>query len=247
MTAVTTRERDAAEAIAAGFAQPPTDGVLVPYTGPGVAISTTDGVITAQKVAIERDLPKVMRNIKVMAAAAGEDWYYRFPVKNKGGTDWIEGPSIKCANNVARMYGNCQVDTRVVDSGDAWVIYARFVDYETGFSMTRPFQQRKGQSTMNTRDQGRSLDIALQIGVSKAIRNVVCNALETFTTFAFDEAKSNMVEKVGKRLPEYREKVTKRLAELRVDVARVEAVVGRASKDWLAPDVARIIAELQAV
>ena len=56
--------------------------------------------------------------------------------------------------------------------GDAWIIYARLMDLETGFAMTRPFQQRKGQKAMKT-DDARALDIALQIGVSKAIRNVV--------------------------------------------------------------------------
>jgi hypothetical protein len=42
-----------------------------------------------------------------LAAAAGSDWFYRFPVKKKdGGQDWIEGPSIKLANDIARIFGN---------------------------------------------------------------------------------------------------------------------------------------------
>lgn len=235
------------EQIAAAFSDPTSKGELVPY-GPGqTQITATDGIITAQKVAVERDLAKIMKNIKIMASAAGEDWYYRFPVKKKdGATDWIEGPSIKCANNVARLYGNCQVDTRIVDNGDSWLIYARFVDYETGFSYTRPFQQRRNQRTMGT-DIDRQLDIALQIGVSKAIRNVVCNALETFATFGFEEARQNIVEKVGKKLDEYRSRVIGRLADLKVDIKRVETAMGRAAKDWLAHDVAKIIAELQAI
>ena len=76
--------------------------------------------------------------------------------------------------------------------GDAWIIYARLMDLETGFAMTRPFQQRKGQKAMKT-DDARALDIALQIGVSKAIRNVVCNGLQTFADFAFEEARDALV------------------------------------------------------
>lgn len=233
------------EAIAAAFAKPAAENALVPIQS--TSLSVSDAIITAQKVAVERDEAKILQKIRVLANAVGEDFYYRYPVKNKDGTSWIEGPSIKCANNVARLYGNCQIDTRVVDNGDSWIIYARFTDYETGFSYTRPFQQRKGQEAIRSRDAGRQLDIALQIGVSKAIRNVICNALETFTTFAFEEAKASIAKKVGENLERYRDRVLGRLEQLGVALGRVEAATGRAAKDWLAPDVARIITQIQAI
>jgi hypothetical protein len=249
---ITMERADTAEEMAAAFARPA--GELVPighHPAPmpsGQGLTVHDGIITAQKVDVERDLGKVMKNIKILAAAAGDDWYYRFPVKKKGGgVDHIEGPSIKCANNVARIYGNCQIDSRVLDNGDSWIIYARFVDYETGFSMTRPFQQRKGQTSVKSSDAGRQLDIALQIGVSKAIRNVVSNALETFVTFAFEEARNNLVEKVGKKLPEYRARIVERLGQMGIDIKRVETALGRSHGDWLAADVARVIAEIKAI
>lgn len=206
-------------------------------------------IITAQPVAVSRDETRVLAKIKALAAAAGDDWYYRYPVKNNrtGQTDTIEGPSIKCANNVARIYGNCQVDLRALDEGEHWLFYARFVDLETGFSMTRAFQQRKGQTSIGGKDQGRALDIAFQIGQSKAIRNVVCNALETFTNYAFEEAKNSLVEKIGKAMDKTRAKILDRLRDMEVDVLRVESVVGRAAKEWLAPDMARIIAEIKSV
>jgi hypothetical protein len=236
--------------VAQAFAQPATGQEIAPPAGERLPseMTITDGVITARKCEIERDESKVLRRIAVAAAAAGEDFYYRFPVKNRDGSkDWIEGPSIKAANTVARLYGNCQIDCRVIDAGATWIIYARFVDYETGFSLTRPFQQDKAQVTVKTKDAGRQQSNALQIGVSKAERNVVVNALETFTTFAFDEAQKNLVARVGKNLDEYRNRIRQRLAELGVDVKRVELTTGRPIGDWLAPDVARIIAELRAV
>lgn len=241
--------RDAQEAMQA-FAQPQGGELAIrdrdtDYSSGGMTIS--DGVITAQKVAVERDERKVLQKLSTLAAIAGDDWFYRFPVKKKGaGQDFIEGPSIKCANNVARAYGNCQVDTRVVDAGSTWIIYARFVDYETGYSLTRPFQQDKDASKMGG-DVARKRDIAFQIGVSKAIRNVVCNALETFTTYAFEEAQKNLVEKVGKKLPEYKERVKTRLADMGIALKRVELNLGRTFDAWLAPDVARVIAEIKAV
>lgn len=238
--------RDALEAEAL-FAKP-AGGDLMPQPGGPPNITIVDQIITAQKVGVERDLAKVMRDIRTMAAMSGEDWYYRFPVKKKGGgVDHIEGPTIKCAQNVARMYGNCQVDVRAQDQGGSWMIYARFVDYETGFSLTRPFQADKAKVNLNTKDAGRQQEIAFAIGVSKATRNVIANALEAFTTFAFDEAKNNLVEKVGKKLEEYRKRVRERLASISVDEKRVEAMLGRSAAEWLAPDVARVIAEIKAV
>jgi hypothetical protein len=207
----------------------------------------TERVIGAQQIAIPRDEKRVLEKIKVLAAAAGADWYYRFPVKTKGGgTDWIEGPSIKLANDLARLYGNCEVETKVTDLGDSWLIYARFTDYETGFVMTRPFQQRKGQRGMRT-ENDRALDIAFQIGASKAIRNVICNSLQSFADFALDEARNSLAEKIGKNLEGWRERCIQRIAERKIELLRVERVVGRAAKDWTVPDLARVVAMMQSI
>jgi hypothetical protein len=232
-----------------------------PMQGPVPAamhgFAPAERVVGAQPVAVHRDEGELLKKLKVLAAAAGEDWYYRFPVRKKVRnektgrdeyvTDSIEGPSIKCANNVARLYGNCDVDSRVFDFGDSYMFYGRFTDLETGFSLTRPYRQRKSQSTMRTKDPQRAEDIVFQIGASKAIRNVICNALEFFTAFAAEEAKKSIIETVGKKLGFYRDKVAQRLSEMHIDLKAVETVRGRAFKDWLAPDVARTIAELQAI
>ncbi|UGY15249.1 hypothetical protein HAP48_0043110 [Bradyrhizobium septentrionale] len=218
----------------------------LPATQPQSFLPPVDRVHGAQQVAVRRHEPDVLRKIKELAAAAGEYFYYRFPVKNKGKTEYIEGPTIKCANAVARLFGNCDVDCRSVDIGTHWVFHARFMDLETGYSLTRPLQQRKTQATVRG-DAGRAEDIAYQIGTSKAIRNVVTNALDTFTTFAWQEAKMSVVETVGKQIEKYKTRVQIRLDEMEVDLHRVEAVRGRPLKDWLATDVARTIAEIQAV
>ena len=194
-----------------------------------------------------RDEPRVLQRLAMLAARAGEDWYYRWPVKEKktGNITWVEGPSIKLANDLARLYGNDEIDTRVIDLGDSWLIYARFTDYETGYSLTRPFQQRKAQRTMGE-DADRQRDIAFQIGCSKAIRNVTVNALQTFADYAFEEAKGALVEKIGRDLPKWRAKTVEKLTA-KIDIQRVEAVLGRKQSEWLAPDVAQAIAMMKAV
>lgn len=217
-----------------------------PGANPAQGMLTT--FITAPPVVRDRHLPKVIQNIKTLAAVAGENWYYSFPVKKKGGgTDRIEGPSIKCAENVAREYGNCDVVCFSIDQGPSWLFLARFVDRETGFSLIRPFQADKSKTTINSKDAGRLQEIAYSIGVSKATRNVIVHALETFCELAKDEAKNNLIEKVGKRLDEYRKRVRERLASIKVEEKRVELQVGRKADEWLAPEVARIIAELKAI
>jgi hypothetical protein len=219
---------------------------------PSMALTTVgaappvERVIGAQQIAIPRDEMKVLEKIKVLANAAGSDWYYRYPVKSKGGTEFIEGPSIKLANDLARLYGNCEIETKVTDLGDSWLIYARFTDYETGFAMTRPFQQRKGQRGMRTGDD-RALDIAFQIGASKAIRNVIVNSLQTFADFAFDEARNALVERIAKNVEGWRERCVQRIVERKIESIRVERVVGRAIKDWTAPDIARVVAMMQSI
>lgn len=194
-----------------------------------------------------RNVDAVLAELKVLGGAAGDSWFYRYPVKDQGQTKWIEGPTIKCANDVLRIYGNCAVDIRAFDQGNQWLFYARFVDYEKNVSMVRAFQQSKNQTTIKTKDMERSMSIAFQIGQSKAIRNVITNALQTFADYAFQSAKDNMVEKIGKKLPEYRAKIAERLDEMEIPLNVVERHVGKAKDEWLAHDVARIIGEIQAI
>ncbi|NJM13187.1 MAG: hypothetical protein HC889_16140 [Synechococcaceae cyanobacterium SM1_2_3] len=200
--------------------------------------SSTLEIVVAQRVVVARHIPDMIQRVKALASVAGEHYYYRFPVNKKNPEtgekekSWIEGPSIKLANDLAREYGNCAVETRVVELDTSWVIYARFVDWERGYALTRPFQQRKAQVSIGTKDVGRQQDIALQIGVSKAIRNVVVNALETYAELMLDEAREGLIGKVAKNLENYRRRVGERLQDMKVPVKRVEAQVGRTFAEW---------------
>lgn len=201
----------------------------------------------AISVAVRRDEREIFNKLKVIATAAGDDFFYSWNTKNKDGTKGVvEGPSVKCANAVARIFGNCSVKVRVFDMGAHWILYAQFYDMETGFVLERPYQQRKNQKT-GMGDADRQLDIVFQIGTSKAARNVVCNALSEFTDFAFAVAKEQLVEKIGKRVDHYRQQVLDRLTALKVDPHRVELIRGKAFDKWVAADLAKIIAEIQSV
>lgn len=236
--------RSALDDFATAQMAPEADAAQLPAVMPPSSLPQVYG---AQQLAVHRDEARVLRRIRELAAAAGEEWYYRFPVKNrkKGTTDYVEGPTIKLANDIARIYGNCEVDCRATDLGTTVLYHARFIDLESGFALTRPFQQRKGVAKMGD-DAGRNEDAGFQIGASKAIRNVVVNALQTYSDFAFIEAKSAIIDKVGRDLPTWRNRAIERIATL-TSLDRVEAVIGRPAKEWLAPDVARVIAMGKAI
>jgi hypothetical protein len=202
----------------------------------------------AQRVAVPRDEVKIRQRLTVAAAYAGEDWFYRFPVRKAGGgQDYIEGPTIKLANEVARIYGNNSIEIRELDVGDAWVFYARFADIESGFSMERAFRQRKSQTSMKTKDADRQLDIAYQIGQSKAIRNVIVNSLQSFCDHAFDHARDSLIQKIGRELEKWRERTIHGIGNIPVDLVRVERLIGRPAREWTAPNISSVIAMMRSI
>jgi hypothetical protein len=235
----------------------PDEGAEAVTRGELVLPLVSERPMGAQRLAVmRRPTAEILAELKALGSAAGKDWYYRFPVKRKvrneetgreeWATDYIEGSSIKLANDLARTFGNCDVDVRVVEDGQSWVFYARFIDLQTGFSMTRPFQQRKSQgSVMGKSDRQR--DIAFQIGASKAIRNVICNALQTYADYALEQAQQSIVERFARDLPGSRTKAAERTKERGWDIKRVERVIGKVVGEWLAPDLAKVSAMFKAV
>lgn len=225
----------------------PIGGDLMSYEGGAMKMLTHGGVVSAQRVALPRDNKRILSNLKVQAQHASSDWYYQLPTKNKDGSKGnIEGPSIQCAMAAARAYGNCQVDCAAEETPTSYIFTAKFVDIETGFTVIRPFRQRKGAAALG-KNKGRNEDIDFQIGASKAMRNVICNAISDVTDYAWKEAKKSIVDAIGKNLEKYRARAVERFGELGIDVKLVERIYGKTTKEWLAPDIAKMVSEIQAV
>jgi len=205
-------------------------------------------ILTTQQLP-PRNLQKILHDISLIAKSRGNDYYYRFPVRDRkaGTTSYIEGPTIKLANDVHRLYGKFLVETRVVDQGESWIFYIRGFDTETHSLMERAYQQRKSQVSIDSKDYARQQDIAFQIGQSKAIRGLICNALQSVTDYAFEEAKSSLVEKIGKDLDGWRQRTLEGLQNMPMDVRRAERAVGRAASAWIVSDIAQLIAMMRAV
>jgi hypothetical protein len=237
---------------------PGADGL--PPMLPAVQGAHTDAAlaayVTAQKVAVKRSLPDVIREAKALGAAAGPEFYYRIPFKSRNRqtgeviTTYVEGPSIDCAMACATLYGNVKVGATVVrETQSTWTFAATFMDLEKGVTVVREFQQRKAQDT-GMKDAARQADIVFQIGQSKAIRNVIVAALPLVVNAAFSAAKDSMLREVEAnpdKAERLRNFIVGKLEELGVDLARVQRVVTRRANDWTPADLCRLYADLIAI
>lgn len=233
----------------------PAGGALVPIRPEGdrIAVTTFGDIVTAQRVAVPREITKVLAKMKVLAGAAGDRYVYRIPFKRTNKqtgdvkTEYVEGGSIKLANDLAREYGNCMINVLVDNSQPRyWIFYGKFVDLETGFTMVRAFQQRKSQST-GMKDVDRQEDMVFQIGQSKCIRNVTLNALQTMTDYCVEEAKQSVKERIAKDPNKARAWLLAKIAELRVDLKLVESFYGRIAAHWTVADMAKLYAEINSI
>lgn len=205
-------------------------------------------IITAQRVIKPRSLAEIQQRMRVLAAFSGGSYIYSWPVKNRktGRTTTIEGPTVKMANDLAREWGNCLVDVRVIDERSHWLYYARFTDLETGYSYTRPYRQRKGQET-GMADAARAEDLIFQIGASKAIRNCILNSLSTLVDYTLEQARNNLLHWVDNNAEQAKAYVEKITVRFDIDLERVEAVVGKKQKNWTNREYARVLTELRGI
>jgi hypothetical protein len=223
------------------------DQQLAPIEQQNMATPFAEAIL-ARRADKPRDPAKIKNALKAEAAAWGNKWMYGWDVKDRQNnrTTRVEGGTIKMANAIARHFGNCIVETRVFDEGTHWTFYARFVDLETGYTLVRAYRQRK-EANIGMKDSQRALDIVFAIGQSKAIRNVVLNALPDLEAFCREEAKSATIAEIEAKPDGARKWILKKLEEMGVERRRIEAVYGRTAEHWTVPDMAKIVSEVESV
>lgn len=246
---------DELEAMFAGVEPPMSKGDLVPRGRDvgGGSMMVQDQIITAQAVNVPRDNAKILKGLQFAAAYAGQSVLtYRWLVNNRrtGKKDTVKGLTIKAADILLREYTNAFVDLRFTEGPSSWIYKATFCDIERGIARPAYWQEYKDTATLGARDKDdqRLKQIPFQVGQSKAIRNVIVKYLEIpYGAYLEAEAENNLVERVGRNMDAYRERCAKALADLGIDLVRVELQVGRKLADWLAPDLAAIVQQLKAV
>lgn len=217
----------------------------LPDTG---LMQTKSPYSTAVQVIKPRDLNIIEARCINEAARAGDSFYYSW---SQGGSI-VEGNTVGSALMMVRNWGNCAVDVKVQETNTGYIFYAAFIDLETGFNLVRPFKMSK-QSPKNK--QGRDIysgergkDIIFQIGASKAVRNVVMNAIPKWLTEkVLDTAKKNVVkqvEKMGKQVAT--EKIVKKAEALKIPFDRIEANYGK-SAAWDTDKIVAVMGALRSV
>lgn len=205
-------------------------------------------IITAQRVAVKRDVPTIRREAREIATSMGDKAFYYWETKNSNGTrGQVMGPSIDCAMAAISAYGNCSIEAFPAQETDShWVFLARFVDYEKGVTVTRSFQQRKSQKT-GMKDADRQQDIVFQIGQSKASRNAVVAGLKWLVTEMVEAARSGLLQKVQANPEGARAYLLKTIAALDIPLAAVERAATRKAASWTAPDMAKLYGQIQSI
>lgn len=214
-----------------------------------MVIQMTSRDFTAKKVAVPRNLKKILADLRTLCAQWGSTYVWSWEVYNRelGRKELIEGGTIKLANDLVGIWGNCSVECEVNETATHWIFKAWFMDAERGVATSRLFQQRKSQNVGGRMDGGRAADMIFQIGQSKAIRNVVLNALPSLSNEAIEESKRAIIDMF--KDPENAKKanafIDRVMADKQIGIKRVEATVGRVRPDWTVRDMAKVYMEMR--
>jgi hypothetical protein len=160
--------------------------------------------------------------------------FYSIPYAEKKGSDRkiaVEGPSIKAAMALSRLWGNCASAGRIVEEqSDRYVVEGVFLDYETNFRVLRTVTVSKFITYSNgftEKIRPDRIDKAIQAGISKAQRNAVLNALPVplIDTY-FREAKRIAAGMKGKTKGERPREFLQECAEIGITPEMIQAKFG---------------------
>ena len=195
--------------------------------------------VSAVAVQKPRDKRKALADCLEEAAIAGDEFYYSWTVKSKTGPQLVEGLSVNAALTAARNWGNCAIPVSIEEGSNSYIFTATFVDMETGFNLQRTYRQRK-KPNIGMKDVERAEDITFQIGQSKAIRNVILNALPSWLmSKMLEKAKENVIEKIMKMgIAVAKEKTISFFAKYGITVDRIEKKMAKKNEFWSAEDLA---------
>lgn len=192
--------------------------------------------------------PRIVQNLANAALAElrafpefAKKSYYSIPYKNaEGGTTLVEGPSIKAANALVRHWGNNASGFRVVSVDEERIlIQGVFLDYETNMrrtaeiSVNRKFKTRDGKTIIL---DVKRLEMAIQAGGSKAVRNAILNALPAGLVEGYFAEAKRIVSKGGKSDPapatpediaEVREGIFKAFEGMQISRDEIVSYIGR--------------------
>lgn len=206
-------------------------------------IKSEVGYHTAISVQKPRDIDKIVENVLKEAEFGGQEFFYSWPVKLRtGGQKIISGGSIGLAISLAREWTNCAIPVEVSENEDCYIFRAGFVDLEKGFTLMRTYRQRKEQDIGKKYDEQRKQDMIFQIGQSKAIRNVVLNAVPRWLVKkAIDKAKQAVLDHITKEgIDISRNKAISFFSGYGVSEEQLIGFLKKKVNDWTIEDIAQL-------
>jgi len=218
--------------------------------GGAVLQQTQTEFVTAVRVQVARDVGLIRKRAEDEARAFPEKLVYQWSANNRDGSkSVIQGPSIAAANMLARLWGNCAVSADVIaETPSHWTLKGKFIDIETGYTITRSFLQRKPKDGVGKMDADRTQDIAFQIGQSKVMRNVVVNAMPKGLVEAVMraslEGSAQQVTREGQSGMTRLYQSFERIGVTKDDLVRK---VGRPVAEWTAADIASLKATFDSI
>jgi hypothetical protein len=190
-------------------AQEATEAAPVALAAPGGGVLTAE--IEGQRtmaLANPRDERKVLAGalleLEIAPDFARKAWY-SIPYKNRtGGTEMVEGPSIKAAMALARRWGNSANGARIIEeSQDEYIGEGVFIDYETNTRTLRAQRISKYYVDRNTKQKtllnDQRLTMAVSAGLSKAVRNAVLATLPVYLVEAYIAKAKEVAAGAGKK------------------------------------------------
>jgi len=236
-------------------AMPPSAGDII-ASGDGVLqVQTREAMVLARQ--FPRDLAVVTRKAVQISGLAGEDFYYRWLVKNKDGTkDYVQGASVQLALEAFRLFGNCTVVHRPIQSTRfEWIFTAAITDLETGSTYERPYRMDRQFEIYGRMDKFRKDDIRFQIGVSKAARNAILNFMPQHLIDAMLEAAMNSVrnrvvaklKEAGGDIEALIEPMMEQFAEYGVSDEMLAEAYAKPRDTWQVEELVMMLGDLKAL
>ena len=225
----------------------------LPATQGSTMVQTMNTNMGAVRVQVKRNLPEVLKEIEQHAEVFGDTWEYALPFRRfdketeKWITDYVTGPTVKCVQDVCRIYGNCSLGvTRVDDEADAWWIYSTFLDVQSGYQYTRAYRQRKDQKTgMEKKDPGRHQDMLFQVGVSKSLRNAGNNALAGLVERGLEFMRKRIIGRIEQNPEGCKNWIVENLGHFDIPLKQVETFFREKLNDMPAKRLAVVVRTIQ--
>lgn len=142
---------------------------------------TLSSVAIARPRSVTDVRTRLIAELQALPTMAAGAWY-SIPYKTREGgvekTVNVEGPSVRTARRIAQLWGNCSVESRIIDSGDDFCDVAGVaIDFETNYRYSIPLrvsryevQKKTGQVYKLSDDRWATKIAAAR---SKAIRNAI--------------------------------------------------------------------------